>query len=99
MTSVITLTELLSFRAEKNQLAKLKEVFLLTPNLTIHIVNTEIAMEAGRIRREYRFNLPDSIQLATALITKAQFFITNDNRLKQFKQLKIISLNQLTPKS
>lgn len=91
-TSVITLSELLSFKASKSQLYKLEQEFLLIPNLTMIDVNREVAKEAASIRREYGFRLPDSIQLATALIGRAQAFVTNDERLKKFQLLPIALL-------
>ncbi len=92
-TSVITLSELLSFKASRSQVYKLEQELLLIPNLTIIDVNREVAREAARIKREYKFRLPDSIQLATALIGRTQAFITNDQRLKKFKQLPIVLLS------
>lgn len=95
-TSVITLSELLSFKASKSQLYKLEQEFLLIPNLTMIDVNLEVAKEAASIRREYGFRLPDSIQLATALIGRAQAFVTNDERLKKFKKLPIADFAKLS---
>ena len=92
-TSVITLSELLSFKATRPQLYKLEQELLLIPNLTMIDVNREVAKEAASIRREYGFRLPDSIQLATALVAKAQAFVTNDQRLKKFQQLPIVLLS------
>ena len=63
------------------------------PNLNIIDVDYKIALEAARIKREYKFRLPDSIQLATALIGKAQAFVTNDQRLKKFQELPIVMLS------
>lgn len=95
ITSVITLAELLSFKAPTPMLKRLEEELLLVPDLQISDVDKNISKEAAAIRRKYRFNLADSIQLATALQGKAKAFITNDHRLKSFKKLKIISLLDL----
>ena len=92
-TSVITLSELLSFKASRTQIYKLEQELLLISNLTMIDVNHEVAREAASIRREYGFRLPDSIQLATALIGRTQAFITNDQRLKNFQELPIILLS------
>ena len=91
-TSVIALSELLSFKATRPQLYKLEQELLMIPNLTIIDVNREIAKEAANIRREYKFRLPDSIQLATGLIGRAQAFVTNDRRLAKFQRLPIVLL-------
>ena len=95
ITSVITLTELLSFKASQLQLNKLEQEFLLTPNLEVIDVGLEVAKESARIRREYGFRLPDSVQLATVINAKAQTFITNDKRLKLFKRLPITLLTEI----
>lgn len=41
------------------------------------------------------FRLPDSIQLATAKLNKAKAFITNDERLKSFKELKVVLIKEI----
>lgn len=95
VTSSITLAELLAIEAPTEFIKNLEKEMLAFPGLKIIEVNNKIAVKAGQIRREYRFKLADSIQLATAKIAKAQAFITNDDRLKQFKELKVILLSEL----
>ncbi len=89
VTSVITLIELLSLTTTSEIAKQLQSLYFETPNLVTLEVNQEIALEAARIRREYSYRLPDAIQLATAKSAKASRFITNDKRLKSFKELKI----------
>lgn len=95
ITSVITLVEVLSVKASLSKLAQLKELLLRTPNLTMIDVNGDLAIEAARIRRKYGFRTPDAIQLAMAIHAKVKVFITNDQRLKSFKKLKIILLSEI----
>lgn len=95
VTSLISLTELLSVPASATKIEGLKNLFLSTPNLNSIELNQIIALGAAKIRRDYSFRLPDSIQLATALHTKAQVFITNDRRLKRFKELSILLLSEI----
>lgn len=95
ITSVLTLTELLSFKAPQHFIDLLEQELLFVPNLQMNEVTKAIAIEAAGIRREYRFRLADSIQLATAQEQKAEIFITNDQKLKQFKPLKILLLTEL----
>ena len=59
-----------------------------------HLQRSEIGEVAAEVRREYGFRLPDSIQLATALHSKSQAFVTNDRRLKKFKELPAILLSE-----
>lgn len=88
-TSILTLAELLSFRTSELILVKLEVELLSITNLKIIEVNRDVAKQAAKIRRIYGFHLVDSIQLATALYSKAQVFVTSDRRLKIFKQLPI----------
>jgi len=95
VTSTLTLTELLSFNASEEGIKKLEREFSDIPNVNIQEVNLETAKIAARVRREYGIKLVDSIQLATALFSKSQTFITNDQRLKSFKELKITLLSEI----
>lgn len=95
VTSIISLMEILSFRKTANVAKQLTEDFMSTPNLDIFDIDKQIAAKAAGIRREYGFRLPDAIQLATALYTKADVFVTNDKRLKIFKHIKILPITSL----
>lgn len=94
-TNIISLTEILSFPGAADREEDLIQEFILIPNLEIIDVNSEIAIEAARIIREYKFRLPDAVQLATAVYGKAQVFLTNDDRLNKFKELKVLLLKEI----
>ncbi len=94
-TTVLTLSELLSFQAPSEYLDKLEFEFLQMPNLELKSINQEISKVAASIRRSYNFKLVDSIQLASAVLSKAQVFITNDDQLKSFKEIKVMTLKDL----
>ncbi len=94
ITSIISLIEALSYPSPIEVRTKIQESFEIS-NLTVLDINRSIALETARLRREYGFRLGDAIQLATAKIAKAQAFVTNDGRLKKFKELKIVLLSQL----
>ena len=89
VTSNITLIELLSLKIPETEVDALKALYLETPNLTTIDVNQAIGIEAAIIRRVYGYRLPDAIQLATCLYAKADKFITNDLRLKNFPEVKV----------
>jgi len=94
-TSILSLTEILSYPATGPVVKQITEDFYNTPNLKVIDVRKDAAVEAAEIRREYGFKLPDAVQLATALLSKARAFITNDQRLKPFKKLKVLSLKEI----
>lgn len=95
ITSILTLIEILSVKTSLAKIKQLKELFLRTPNLTILDAGQDIAQEAAKIRRKYGFRTPDAIQLATAKLSRAKAYITNDERLKNYKGLKIILLSEM----
>lgn len=95
ITSIISQIEVLSFKMPPERVDLLQQLFLQTPNLTIYDVNQTIAIEAARIRRTYRFRLGDTIQLATALYGKADVFITNDEKIKSFTEMKIVLISEM----
>lgn len=97
ITSVLAVSEITSKKELTENIAKDLEATLFEiPNLTIHDVNRKVAKETGKIRRRYGLRLADAIQLATAVQFKARAFITNDERLKIFKELEIILLQSLS---
>jgi len=97
-TSVITLSEVLvmPLRERKMQLAKqYMEIFTKSENMEIFDINIEIAKKTAKIRADYSIRTPDAIQLAAAKYCLADYFLTNDLRLKTFKDLNIIVLSDL----
>jgi predicted nucleic acid-binding protein len=77
---------------EKNKelLNEYDEFFLESANLIN--LTSEVMEKATSIRAEYNFKTPDFIHLACAVLSKSDFFITNDKRLSDFKELKILCL-------
>ena len=67
-----------------------------TTDMEIVEVNQEIAKKAAQIRAEYKnFKAMDAIQLAVACLTKCDLFLTNDKQLRQFKEIKCVTVDEL----
>lgn len=94
VTSILTLSELLSLQAHPSRVRSLQETFFQLPNLLLVSVDQEITLKAADVRREYRFPLPDALQLSTAIQAKADFFISHDRKLARFKDLRVVPLRQ-----
>ena len=63
----------------------------------IEIVHTswKIATQAARIRAKYpSFKAMDSLQLATAMESGCDLFLTNDKQLRQFDGIRCMTLDQ-----
>jgi predicted nucleic acid-binding protein len=57
--------------------------------------NLSIAQAAAQVRSHYQFQLADSFQIATALESGCDAFLTNDKQLKRMDGLKIIVIDEL----
>ncbi|MEI6825823.1 MAG: PIN domain-containing protein [Desulfuromonadales bacterium] len=97
MTSTITLLEVLvlPLREGNKKLAeKYKTILLSSNDLETCEISNVISERAAIIRAKYGFKTPDSLQLATAIVKKADYFLTNDIALKQMNEIKVIVLEE-----
>ena len=59
-------------------------------------INRDIAKKAAKIRAEYKmFKSMDALQLAAATLTGCDLFLTNDKQLKQFADIRCITVDEL----
>lgn len=98
VTSIMSLLETLVYpiRTSSTALAqKYRDVLLDSNFLDTIPVSQEIVEEAARLRAVYRLRTPDSIQVATAIVKEATFFLTNDRQLPSLPNLETIMLDDL----
>jgi predicted nucleic acid-binding protein len=95
-SSVITITEVLPKPIEggDEKLArKFAEFLKRAKNLAMVEISESIAESAGRLRGLHPFlKTVDAIQIAASLDVGADAFITNDKKLKQIKEIKVLIL-------
>jgi len=95
-SSVITLTEVLSkpLEAGDEKLAsKFADFLKHGKNFSLIEISTRIAERAGRLRGQYSdIRTVDAIQISTAIDVGADVFLTNDKKLKQIKEIKVMVL-------
>ena len=66
-------------------------------DIEIKSIDIAIAEKAAQIIAEYRgFKSMDALQLASACLSGCDLFLTNDKQLRQFKELKCITVEELT---
>ncbi len=95
ITSVITVEEYLVYPYQNNIPEKETAFFDFTGDLGINIlpITLDIAKKAAMIRAKYKhFKAMDSLQLATAIESGCDLFLTNDNQLKQFSEIKCVTV-------
>ena len=95
-SSVITLTEVLPKPIEEGdeRLARKFADFLKHgKSLTMIEISERIAEAAGKLRGRYPFlRALDAIQISTSIDVGADAFLTNDDKLKQVKEIKVLVL-------
>ena len=96
-TSVITLLEVLVLPYRKNDSSlanKYKNILENSNDIQLYSVTAEISKYAAALRAKYNLRTPDSIQFATAIITQAKIFITNDISLKRDSEIEVLILDE-----
>ena len=100
VTSVLTLAEILAFeRLQKDRalFEQTKAKLLTVPSLHIIPVDEVICETAAILKYQYALALPDALQLATALLSKLEAFVSNDRRLHKVKEIPVLLLNDFLP--
>lgn len=99
VTSTITIVETFVAVERGSDLLTILEyekTFQALPNLEIISIDWHVARLAAKLRATYSVvKTPDAIQIAAALLSNCQGFITNDNKLKQVKELKVVTFTDL----
>lgn len=96
--SVITVPEVLNKPIALGD-TKLQAVYraLLTQtrNVELHPLTLAIAEKAAILRAAHNLRTPDAIQLATAVETGCDAFLTNDKGFKRVEDLRVLILDEL----
>lgn len=98
VTSVITMEEYFVFPYRNKEVVLIAMFNELVSTLNMEIIDIEqkIAQKAAQIRADYRgFKAMDALQLAVAWYTKCDLFLTNDKQLRQFKDIRCITVDEL----
>ena len=98
VTSVVTITEYLTYPYRQNDMKMINSFYSFMEDMEIEVKNIDkrIAEKAAKIRAEYKFfKTMDALQLAAACINKCDLFLTNDKQLRQFKEIKCITIDEL----
>lgn len=98
VTSTVTLLEVLvkPLREGLSGLAKqYRDILTNAKNIEIAEVNAAIAELAAMLRAQYNLRTPDAIQLGTTIEMGADYFLTNDNRLKLVSEMTVVTVSEL----
>ena len=97
VSSVITCEEYLVYPYRTGNREKIEVFFEFAEECDIVLtpITVEIAEKAASIRAEYDyFKAMDSLQLATAVLSGCDVFLTNDKQLKQFDEISCVTVEE-----
>lgn len=98
VSSVITMEEYFVFPYRNKEYSYIGMFNRLVEIIDMEIVeiNQEIAKKAAQIRAEYKgVKAMDALQLSVACLSKCDLFLTNDKQLKQFKEIKCMTVDEI----
>lgn len=97
LTSIVSLIEIQTgaLKLKDKKLAEQYRLILTSfPNLQLLDLDQQIGSKAAELRAKYDMRTPDAIQVATAIVSKADSFLTNDEALKVVKEIEIVLLKE-----
>jgi predicted nucleic acid-binding protein len=96
LSSYITLLEVLIKPLREGRqdiIQQYKDIIAGSGSFTFYPVDSGIAERGAEIRATYDFRTPDALQLATASMQGAEAFLTNDKRLRQYRDVEVLVLD------
>ncbi len=88
VTSTVTIMEITvhPWRAGRSDIAREYEVLLVHfPNLKVVEATREVARKAAQLRAKYNIRPADALQVATAVVSGATVWVSNDKKLKRLE--------------
>ena len=98
VSSPITLAEcsIVSYRQGLLELQNLvADALVRNESVTFRITDELVAIEAVKMRIKYGLKLPDAIQIATAIVSNCDAFLTNDIALSKVTEIRSIVVSEL----
>ena len=98
ITSSITLLEVLvkPLKEGKSDIAnQYRNILTKAPGIEVLDVTSSTSEIAAYLRAKYSFRTPDAIQLATSIEAGADYFLTNDNRIKVVTEIPVITIGEI----
>jgi predicted nucleic acid-binding protein len=72
-----------------------KTILSNAEGIDIFEIAIPIAIKAAELRAKYNIHTPDALQVAIAIEYQADYFLTNDLRLKSVAEIEVVTLSEL----
>lgn len=98
VTSVVTLAEVLTRPKSMGRgdlVARYREYLEGATRMRLIPIDATVAEQAADLRARHSLRLPDAFQIAACLSAGATVLLSNDARLKQVQDLKIVLLSEI----
>ena len=98
ITSTITLTEVLVqpfISANMRLQQEYRDILLYSPDFEVIRIDVNVAERAAELRARYGLRTPDALQIAAALSSDCEAFVTNDSKLQRVTELRTLVLDNL----
>jgi predicted nucleic acid-binding protein len=98
VTSPITLAEclVLPYRTQQPQVVEaFTELLANSDSIRFVTLDGQIANRAADLRARYGLSLPDAFQIAVAILSGCDAFLTNDISLRQVVEINVILLDEM----
>ena len=99
VTSPISLSECLVYPYKLGLIALAQDfIYLIVDgeNINFVLIDEDIGNLAAQMRARYNLSLTDALQIATAIQSNCDAFLTNDLQLKRVNELSILGISELT---
>ena len=72
------------------------ETFIFDANITISSLTKDVSKYAAQIRAKYSgIKSMDALQLASAIVSGCDLFLTNDKQLRQVEEIPVLLVDDL----
>ena len=96
VTSAITLTEVLTLRQGRHEIAdSYTELLLGAEHFSTVSLDAAIGAAAAELRARHGIRTPDALQIACAIAAGCDAFLTNDKDLRRLNEIPIVVLDEL----
>ena len=98
ITSTITLTEVLVqpfISANMRLQQEYRDILLYSPDFEVIPIDVNVAERTAELRARYGLRTPDALQIAAALSSDCEAFVTNDSKLQRVTELRTLVLDNL----
>ncbi|MGB3513332.1 MAG: type II toxin-antitoxin system VapC family toxin [Microcoleaceae cyanobacterium] len=99
VTSPISLSECLVHPYKLGLIALAQDfidLIVYGENINFILIDEDIGKLAAQMRGKYNLSLTDSLQIAVAIQSECEAFLTNDLQLKRVNELSILAIGELT---